>query len=94
MGVSSRGRGFGSTFFFELPLYQCDKVDSIPIRSKPRPQSGAQSRRESSEKVYVTDSGPTTSTSQNHTSERPLDLPSIQYGNFFQKTLFHIFSLR
>ena len=82
MGVFSRGRGFGSTFFFELPLYRPDKIEPIPLRSKPRPQSGAQSARgSSSEKVYVSASGPTSCAAQNHTTERPPGLPSIQYGH-------------
>jgi len=43
MGFSSRGRGFGSSFFFELPLlrrpatYALDPPTSQSTRLKPRP---------------------------------------------------------
>eukprot|EP01035_Chromulina_nebulosa_P034445 gene34445-46217_t len=50
------------------------------IQYLPRPQSGASSTRRGSERVHVSASGSTFS--QSHTSERPPDLPSIQYGNY------------
>ena len=73
MGVSSRGRGFGSTFFFELPLYGSNGTK--PVQSKPRLRSGTRTPRFPSNRVL---SGPTLS--QNSSSHRPSDLPSIQYG--------------
>ena len=73
MGVSSRGRGFGSTFYFELPLYASSGGNLV--QPKPRRRNGTRTPRVSSNRVF---SSP--ALSQNSSPQRPLDLPSIQYG--------------
>ena len=73
MGVSSRGRGCGSTFYFELPLYASNGGNLV--QPKPRRPNGTRTPRISSNRVFLSPS-----LSQNSSPQRPLDLPSIQYG--------------
>ena len=77
MGVSSRGRGCGSTFFFELPLYRPGGNNFLPVRRKPRSRNSEtrnRNRGDSPERVLRR-------VSTSPSSERPSDLPLIQYGH-------------